>query len=97
MRMLREKLEELSVLHGESKDCLLDPYAATVVKEEYIDAHEPAAHGPDGVARPRFGEGFEDGAEPKESAVDQNGRFGCCETLLVAGRESRGWRIVWRR
>lgn len=48
---------------GRGGGCLLDADAAAVVEEQDIDAHEPAAHGPDGVAGRGFGERFQDGAE----------------------------------
>ena len=53
--------------------CLLHTDAATVVEEENIDAHEPAAHGPDGIASGGFGQRFENGAEGQQCAIDQNG------------------------
>ena len=65
----------------------LDADAAAVVEEEDVDAHEPAAHGPDGVAGCGLGEGFQDGGEAEEGAVDQDGRFGRGEPLLVARGE----------
>ena len=43
---------------------------AAVVEKEDINAHKPAAEGPDGVAAGGFGEGFENGTEAKEGAVD---------------------------
>ena len=61
--------------------------AAAVVEEENVDAHEPAAEGPDGVAAGGDGEGFEDGAETEEGAVDEDGGFGGREAFLVAAGE----------
>lgn len=43
---------------------------AAVVEKEDIDAHEPAAQCPDGVACGGFGERFEDWAEAEEGAID---------------------------
>ena len=38
-----------------------DSHAPTVVEEEYVDAHEPARHCPDGIAGSRFRQRFQDG------------------------------------
>lgn len=42
---------------------LLHANTAAVVEEEYVDTHQPTAHGPDGVAGGGFGQRFQNGAE----------------------------------
>ena len=39
---------------------LLYAYASTIVEEEHVDTHKPAAEGPDGIAGGGSGERFQD-------------------------------------
>ena len=68
---------------------VFDANTAAIVEEEDVDAHEPAAKRPDGVAAGGFGERFEDGAKAEEGAVNQDRRLRSCEPLLVAVGEGR--------
>ena len=42
---------------------LLHTNPTPIVEEENIDAHEPTAHGPDGIAGGGFGQRFQNGAK----------------------------------
>lgn len=70
--MRRDQQGSLILSPGES-ECLLHPDAPAVVEEENIDTHQPAAHGPDGIAGGGFGQRFQDGAESQQCGVYQNG------------------------
>lgn len=51
---------------------LLDAYTTAVVKEKYINTHEPAAHGPDRIACGGFSERFKNWTETQKGAIDKN-------------------------
>ena len=54
MRRTRKSARQYCAGHqgriGAQRRRELDPHAPTVVEEEYVDAHEPAGHCPDGIA-----------------------------------------------
>ena len=61
----------------------------SIIEEEDVDTHQPTTHGPDRVARDGLGQRLEDRAQTEKGAVDEPGRFGRRQSLLISGGQDR--------